>query len=257
MKISYMSDLHFEFRAVLPDQAEARLPGGDVLVLAGDIIPVKKWLRDQNEKPDKHPFHSFLQVAANKYRKIYAIAGNHEYYGVQLNELGGLREYYESFGVRFLDDEADTFEGVKFFGGTCWTDMNDGDPEVMDFAPRYMNDYTIIGGLTPEKQIELHRSFIEKMKAADPDVVISHHAPGIGSVDPRYRDETLGNFLYYSDIQIPDGVQFWIHGHVHNRVAYRKDGCQVRANPRGYPKETAVNGFDFGAQIDVKPRFIS
>ena len=243
-----MSDLHFEFSEIMPDQAEARLPGGDVLVLAGDIAPIKGIVAGRYKNLPK-----FLEIAANKYRKIYAVAGNHELYGATIGRetLDALHRFYDGLGVTFLDGASDTFEGVKFFGGTFWTDMNNADPEVMALGPRYMNDYRVISGLTPEAQIELHRWCVEAMKNASPDVVISHHAPGIGSIDSRFRHEGLANFLYYSDIQIPESVKFWIHGHVHCRVAYRKDGCQVRANPRGYPAETKHNGFDFGATIEI------
>ncbi len=250
MKINFMSDLHFEFSEIMPQEADANLKGGDVLVLAGDIIPIKKLQRAKYFAP-------FLAKAIERYHTVIAIAGNHEYYGAGLEDVKELREYYDSYHVKFLDNEShvvdlgDGSDPVKFFGATLWTDMNNDDPVTKLTVANYMNDFHVIRGLTTDEAVRRHRETMKIMRQSAPRVVVTHMAPSSESIPPRFRGEGLANHGYYSNIDIPPSAQFWIHGHVHQEVYYEKQGCWVVANPRGYPHEAGWTGFDFGATVEV------
>lgn len=72
MKIQYASDLHLEFSDNSRYLKEHPLEvNGDILLLAGDI----GYLGDDNYQ--KHPFWSW---AADNYRQVIVIPGNHEFY---------------------------------------------------------------------------------------------------------------------------------------------------------------------------------
>ncbi|NOQ75442.1 MAG: hypothetical protein GQ574_25760 [Crocinitomix sp.] len=84
MKIQYCSDLHLEF----PENKEFMennpiMPIGEILILAGDIIPFSEM--------DKH--QDFFDYVADKFKFVYWIAGNHEYY--HSNIQGRIGSYKE------------------------------------------------------------------------------------------------------------------------------------------------------------------
>lgn len=244
MKITYMSDLHFEFNEINTMQAKARLEGGDVLVLAGDVCPLRSFDR-------RVYLHTFLETAKERFKHVVAIAGNHEYYGSNFSDVAEIRKYYAKFGVLFLENDLVEIDGVRFFGATLWTDMNKDDPDTHAAVARYMNDFHIIKGFSTFRAAEENRISVEKILNEQPDVVITHHAPNAASIDPKYAEERYGNFGYYSDIDIPASVKLWIHGHVHTPVDYMIGNTRVVANPRGYPGEVAFSNFDFTKTIEI------
>jgi hypothetical protein len=84
MKISVMSDLHLEF-APLSD-----LPGGDVLILAGDIWLYRDMRPERNDagsRSRRKRYVKFCREELSKYRHVLIITGNHESYGDLYEEM--------------------------------------------------------------------------------------------------------------------------------------------------------------------------
>jgi Icc-related predicted phosphoesterase len=244
VNITYVSDLHVEFSEIMPEQADKVLKGGDVFVLAGDIFPIK-WL------PKAKHLQNFLDTASRRYDKVYAVSGNHEPYGRSLSDMSMLKDFYSGHGITYLDDEYDDFQGLRFFGGVLWPDMNKDDPLTKEVVRNYLNDYRVIEGMTPDEAVRRHHRTMDALRACEPDVVVTHMAPHRNSVHPRFEKEGLANYGYYSEVDIPPYVKLWIHGHVHDSFYYGVGRTHVTCNPRGYPHETSRNGFTWNASARI------
>ena len=241
MRLLVFSDLHLEHAPDwrIPDD----LPDYDVLVAAGDI--------------DAPPRRAIERLAAHPLigrRPCVYVAGNHEFYRgvIGRDEADGQRAAAGTM-VHYLDRGSVTIDGVRFCGGTLWTDYAlDGSPhDSMAAARQRMNDPRLIERLLPdgtrapfwpEDACERHigkRDAIDAVLAQPfegPSVVVTHYAPAPQSIAPRYAGEPL-NAAFASDLTAlirrrqPD---LWIHGHTHASADYRIGRTRVVANPKGY-----------------------
>jgi hypothetical protein len=84
-----------------------------------------------------------------------------------------------------------------------------------------------------------------------PTLVVTHHAPGLRSCAPAFRDHPV-TAAYASDLEwmLDGSAALWIHGHTHFCVDYAVNGTRVVANQRGYPDEAAA-GFDPALVVEV------
>ena len=257
MKVQLISDLHLEFENIT-------LPGGDVLIVAGDVCEAK------NLKQER--YQDFWFNNAHKYREILYVLGNHEHYGMQVQKTKDLVKDYLPGNVKLLENETHTIDDVLFVGSTLWTNMNRRDPLTMWHCGQMMSDYKYIKmynstanayhKLIPEHTADLHdrsREYIKLVCEQNADkkiVVVTHMAPSFQSVAEWYKTDTLMNGAFYTDmdefiIDHPQ-IQVWCHGHMHNRSDYMIGSTRVLCNPRGYAgHEAIVATFDptFGFEI--------
>ena len=97
----------------------------------------------------------------------------------------------------------------------------------------------------PEDAVEDHKKMLDYIRLVYADtppwmttIIVGHHAPSKLSTHPRYKDETLMNGGYSSDliefIQDRPGIKLWTHGHTHEDFDYMLGTCRIVCNPRGY-----------------------
>jgi predicted phosphodiesterase len=237
MKIKLMSDIHLEFPK---SEVELTRDGADVLILAGDICTARN-IED---------YIPFFERAAEVFPEIIYIAGNHEHYGFNI-ELT-MESLPRHSHLHRLDGEWCEIGGMKFWGGTLWTDLNDNDPMTALHLARGMNDYWLIANgsrvLTPHDTYEMHKEYLSKLggfldfNGKEPCVVVTHHTPSKKSIHPRYKvgeDARRMNGGYSSDlselIKAHPEIKLWVHGHTHDSFDYMEGQTRVVANPAGYP----------------------
>ena len=101
-----------------------------------------------------------------------------------------------------------------------------------------------ISTFCPEDSVEDHKKmfgYIQSVIEGKFDqkfVVVGHHAPTKVSTHPRYKDATLMNGAYSSDLSeyIMDHpqIKLWTHGHTHEDFDYMMGSTRIVCNPRGY-----------------------
>ena len=271
MNITLVSDLHLDVSGFL------ELPGGDVLILAGDICEAKELRKEFHQTkvldrvPGAFPCYDFFEFECAKYEKVFMVMGNHEHYRGRFDKT-----YFELQGllpdnVTLLENEIEEYKGVMFMGATLWTDLHKGDPLCAWHVKSMMNDYKVIQNhypakdvyhkLTPEHTAEVHfktKQYFKMMleeHRGKPFVVITHHAPSFQSVNEKFKHDTTMNGGYASEmsefILDHENIKVWVHGHMHDPVDYKIGETRVLSNPRGYIPWEDGNGFDSNFTFEV------
>lgn len=220
-----------------------------ILILAGDIWHAKK--------PFSFMGFSWFEKISKQFHSVLVLLGNHDFWG------GNLRNEYDSYqkfisiqklnNVHLIQNSTIKFDGIKFLGGTLWTDFNGKDEKTFYSAETTMNDYKYIkNGLTFSKlkpshiydQFRTTLGYIKSNMIKDDENqkvwVLTHHAPSFKSIHPEYDDDSffLMNGLYASNLEyLMEGesdIAVWVHGHCHHKQNYLIHNTKIISNPRGY-----------------------
>lgn len=261
MKISVVSDLHLEF---LP--GPIHLPGGDILLLAGDIFNVfamnpKK--NDARNRKTRKAYIRFIQKELTKYQDVIYVMGNHEFYGGHIDETKKtIRDFIteHSDNIVLMENESMGINGVIFIGSTFWTQMGIGTGDSY-YIRRGMNDfrwidtkgakispnrlYTVPGDDGINALAHKHLESVDYLKLMlkynyDKIVVVTHHAPSFhcsSYLAGRVRDSVLdGAYCSNQENLILDNpeIKYWIHGHLHTRAKFKIGDTEIISNCRGY-----------------------
>lgn len=273
MKISLVSDLHLE-------TGYQELPGGEVLILAGDICEARDFKKEFHStrlldaKPGTYKWYDFFYKECAKYDRVFYVMGNHEHYHGRFDRTIYELESILPKNVRLLENSFEVYKGVLFVGATLWTDCNKNNPMAIHVIKYGMNDYRLIKNhyvnkniyykLTPEYTIGVHRKsreYIHDILQANKDlpaVVITHHGPSYMSINDKYKNDRDMNGAYTSDLSdvILDNtnVKYWVHGHMHDAVDYMIGDTRIVSNPRGYIGYEDTSLFDPNFSFEVNEK---
>lgn len=239
MKIGIFSDLHLDF---YPDDVQERIlsklmeeaKGVDVLVNGGDTHHTPR-ARDR--------FNDFMADVCPNYIETM---GNHDYYGDVF--LGTVSKFEPTGSTE------------KFLHGTMWTNFRNRDPDVIWCAERSVSDFrrifvpvvhSIPSRPLATHMAEAHDAFIEVAIEYRPTVVVSHFAPAVESVHPKYVGELLNGYFVNDDGEVIRRIEpkLWIHGHCHDPMDYTLGSTRVVSNPLGYPRETYKTPDDYSLKV--------
>ncbi len=237
MKLHVLSDLHLAVHGMASPRTDA-----DLVVLAGDVA-----------RPQ-----AAIAWALEFGKPVIYVPGNHEFYGSSLAAtVQELQRLAAGTPVHVLDNQALELSGVRFLGSTLWTDflaagagplqtsaMAQAQVFNRDFSRIRQGDAPDAPLFTPEASVALFarntRWLAEQLAVpfAGPTVVVTHHAPSLRSIHPRFAGSPLNaNFVSDAEWLLRGGdATLWIHGHTHDSYDYRVDATRVVCNPRGYAK---------------------
>lgn len=271
MKVALGSDLHLESYANVRDFGLSldfinNTAKADALVLAGDIMDSSVFFDDQIRG-------LFTDLSAN-YPLIIYVMGNHEHYcGDFAKTHGQLTWMFSSNNLKnihILEKSGIDVGDVRIFGGTMWTNFDNGNPVVQYRIERGMNDYRYINNsktmvtyrandedgnvvfkqrpavLTATDTLNDHKLFIE---ALNDDIanntgkqyfIVTHHAPSYTSCDRRYIGDGLnpGYMSNLNELMMHNPqIKNWAHGHLHRRARVNVGDCKIWIHARGYRGE--------------------
>ena len=91
------------------------------------------------------------------------------------------------------------------------------------------------------------------LASGDPSrsVVITHHAPSIGSLPEHKRTEPI-SAAYASnleDVITTNGPAIWVHGHIHHPRDYAVGNTRIVNNALGYPGSSEIEHRGFRGDL--------
>lgn len=253
MRLLQVSDLHLEFD---PSFRIFNDCDANILVLGGDTYVVDYFTRD-NPSPYYHMTEDvrfFFDIVSKEFEYVIMILGNHEHYlGVFDENIQILRDNLSMYSnIHILNNEYIDIDGVRFLGGTLWTNVGNRNPIGLNHLSGYLNDFRLIKkSKKPFRKFLPLDSAIEFDKAVDfissnltdNSVVLTHHLPSERSVHSIFKKDTYGNMGYYSNLDefILDHpeIKLWTHGHTHFSFDYMIGSTRIVSNPRGYRGENS------------------
>lgn len=256
--IRLLNDIHLEFGPldlpVMEDENE------QILVLAGDIGIASK----------KTTYMPFLEEVAPRFREVIYIMGNHEHYhGSILRSMDKIKRAVAAVGINnihVVEKEIVRVDTVAFVCSTMWASYDNGNPITLMDADAVMNDHRLIrtgAGNPYQRKFKAKDAHVEFFKAKNfifPAIkaekeagrkvcVVTHHAPSLESIHPRYRSGSFtkinGAYASNLDYDILDAKpDLMVHGHTHDSFDYMIGDTRVVCNPRGYYPDQVNPDFD-------------
>lgn len=242
LKVRVMSDLHINHSKgytlqPLPTDSDS------ILVIAGDLCELLRY-QDLAQK--------FFEQVCEMFREVLYVLGNHCYWYSTIKDATAFaKKFQREFpNLTVLDNKVHWIEDVMFFGGTLWTNIDNGNPIAELEVHQCMNDFPLIGDFSINDWELEHQATIFLMKKAfrmeqamhaRKKFVITHHGPLPICVDDNYDDPRYFNInqAYFSDLTeliLDIEPDIWVSGHSHGYMDKTELGCRFLRNPRGYQK---------------------
>ena len=214
MRIQYCSDLHLEFeqnrRYIETNMINVC---GDVLILAGDIVPLH----------DQFFSNSFFSFISKSYSQVFWVTGNHEYYHNDISEYSKPFNFQIYNNINLVNNIELEYEGIRFIFSTLWSKISKENSKIVEQS---VADFKCI--TSNHKKINasdfnnLHEKSLRFIKQSltgknNKTVVVTHHLPSylcnsaVHNASPINEAfcVDLTEFIEESDIN------FWIYGHSH------------------------------------------
>lgn len=214
MRIQYCSDLHLELeknsKYILNNPLTVK---GDVLILAGDIIPL-------HDELFKNPFFSYI---SDNYKKVFWVPGNHEFYHKDINEFSKSYNIRVRKNINIVHNIELQYENIQFVFSTLWSNISSINEKNIEQS---VSDFSCI--LKNNKQFKtadfnkLHNESLSFIKSSlknkkNKTVVVTHHLPSSLCNSPVHNNSPINEAFCVdlTDYIENSNVNFWIYGHNH------------------------------------------
>ncbi len=252
LKLQYASDLHLEFPVNKEFMKQHPLqPVGDVLVLAGDIVPFAVM--------DKHK--DFFNYLSDHFDNTYWLPGNHEYYGFDIAEKSGMVNEKIRSNVFLVNNTSVDHDDKRLIFSTLWSHISDGNQWQIE---RSMNDFHLIKygkyRFSSEKYNTLHKTSLafihDELKSAKESniAVFTHHCPTFLNYPEQYKDDILNEAFAVElfDVIESSNIDYWAYGHHHSNIPEFSIGnTKLITNQLGYVQRNEHRLFETNKVIEL------
>lgn len=252
MIIQYASDLHLEF----PEnknflKTKPLLPVGDILLLAGDIVPFAVL--------EKHL--DFFKYLSDHFRATYWLPGNHEYYHFNYTDEYSNLNSKIGGNIFIVNNQVVTFDQVELLFSTLWGHI----PVQQELiVQQRLNDFALIEKdgkpFTPSDFNALHKTSLVFLKTelahktTKPRIVLTHHVPTLMHYPKQYRNSNINSAFAVELFDIIDthAPDYWIYGHHHcNTPQFKLGNTTLLTNQLGYVQQNEHQLFNRSAAITL------
>ncbi len=252
LKIQYCSDLHLEMPA--NNQYLQKYPlqvRGDVLILAGDIVPFG--IINQHEY--------FFDFVAQNFKYTWWLPGNHEYYHGDISKRSSTVNEQIRENVALVNNITIIYEDIELIFSTLWSKIS---VENAWEITRAMSDFHVIKygdeRFTTYLFNKLHEEclvFIKNAVARSSNpkkVIATHHIPTLMNYPPKYKGDAINEAFAVElfDLIEQSDVNAWIFGHHHYNIPEFKIGnTSMLTNQLGYVRHGENRLFDGGRVLEL------
>jgi predicted phosphohydrolase len=252
LKLQYASDLHLEF----PNNKEflklhPLQPVGNVLVLAGDIVPFA--IMEKNK--------DFFNYVSDHFEFTYWLPGNHEYYRYDLfNKQGVINEAIRK-NVFLVNNTSVVHQNTKLVFSTLWSKISEANQWQIE---KSLNDFHVIkynghrfSANIYNKLFEESLAFIQQEIVAKKDeqiVVFTHHCPTYLHYPEQYKGDILNEAFATELFEFIESsnIKAWIYGHHHtNTPEFKIGNTQLLTNQLGYVQLNEHGLFETNKVIEI------
>ncbi len=252
MKIQYCSDLHLEFQENNNYLKQFPImPKGDILVLAGDIVPFA--IMDK--------YDDFFQYCSDHFKYTYWIPGNHEYYSYDMALKSGVLNESIKSNVFLVNNISLAHDNLRFIFSTLWSNISTANIWQIE---RSINDFKLIKDngfrLSAEKFNAMHQeslAFISNeliKKTPNKTIVVTHHVPTLMNYPEQYKGDIINEAFaveLFNTIETSK-ADCWIYGHHHsNTPPFNIGKTMMLTNQLGYVKYHENKGFEFNRCVNI------
>jgi predicted phosphohydrolase len=252
MKLQYASDLHLEF----PENKEfLRInplkPEGDILVLAGDIVPF-------SQVNDHSDFFDYLSA---NFKLTYWLPGNHEYYHSDLTERGIYLNEKIRDNIFLVNNTSVKTGGNNLIFSTLWTRISSGNQFELLLV---YSDFRVIRNNGKLLDIEQYNNLHDKclsflkdecaMSKQGKMIVITHHMPTFLNYPEKYKGDVFSEAFATELSDLIETVEpdYWIFGHHHtNKGDFNIGKSRMITNQLGYVMYNEHRKFNPGKIIVI------
>jgi|688.fasta_scaffold244624_3 predicted phosphohydrolase len=237
IKIQYCSDIHLEFiDNALFMEANPIIPTGEILILAGDIIPFRSI-----EKANR-----FFDFISENFEKAYWLPGNHEYYHGDLKDRSGSFHEKIRSNIHLINNTAVEYQKVRFVFSTLWSAISPGNQWQIQQGMSDFQEISFHGNrFTAFEYNELHLNSLnflssEFERVGSKTVVVTHHVPTFMHYPEMYRGSILNEGFASEQFELINrcGAEYWIYGHHHGPVTgFTIGSTRLISNQLGYVSE--------------------
>ncbi|MBN2520365.1 MAG: metallophosphoesterase [Bacteroidales bacterium] len=214
MRIQYCSDLHLEFdQNNLYIERNPLTVIGDILVLAGDVVPLD----------DKFLNNNFFRFITDNYKKVFWVPGNHEFYYKDISEYSKSYHIRLSEKLSIVHNTEVQYENIRLIFSTLWSNISTTYQKIIETS---VSDFLCISNKNKKFKTSdfnrLHNESLEFLKntvknATEKTVIVTHHLPSSLCNSPAFAKSIINEAFCVDLTNFIENCNagFWIYGHSH------------------------------------------